>query len=87
MRSRLKRTRHVGKNGRGRLTKSADACKVKGRRRRGRPKLRWEECRKRFGGSGRGLENKSEGWGGGEGEWRRVVETGGGDGWWRGGRQ
>ena len=36
-----------GKNGRERLTKRADALRVEGRRRRGRPRLRWEDCVKR----------------------------------------
>ena len=34
-------------NGRGRLTKRADALIVEGRRRGGRPILRWEDCAKR----------------------------------------
>ena len=38
------------------------------RRRRGRPRQKWEDSLKRFGGSGRGVENETEG-----------VETGGGD--------
>ena len=50
-------------NGRGTLTKRA--LRVEGRRRRGRPKPRWEDC-VRFGGSSRGVENESEGWGSGE---------------------
>ena len=33
-----------GKNGRGRLTKRADGLRVESRRRRGRPRLRWEDC-------------------------------------------
>ena len=37
-----------GKNGRVRLTKRADALRVEGRRRRGRPRLRWKDCIKRY---------------------------------------
>ena len=39
---------------------------VEGRRRRGR--LRWEDYEERFGRIGRGVVNRSEGWG----EWRLV---------------
>ena len=45
------------KNGRGRLTKRADGLRVEGRRRRGRPRLRWEEIWRE--------------WGSGDGWWRR----------------
>ena len=31
-----------------RLTKRADALRVEGRRRRGRTRLRWEDCVKRY---------------------------------------
>ena len=41
-----------GKNGRGWRMRRADTLRVEGRRRRGRPRLRWEDCVKRFGGSG-----------------------------------
>ena len=34
-------------NGRVRLTKRADALRVEGRMRRGRPRLRWDDCMKR----------------------------------------
>ena len=47
-----------GTNGRERLVKRADALRVEGRRRRGRPRLRWQD-EERFGGSG--VENESEG--------------------------
>ena len=60
-----------GKNGRERLTKRTDAHRVEGRRRRGRLRLRWEECVKRdlagVGGEGR----------------MRTRDRGSGDGWWR----
>ena len=36
------------KNGRGRLKKRADALRVEGRRRRGRLRMRWEDCVKRY---------------------------------------
>ena len=36
-----------GKNGRGRLKKRADALRVEDRRRRGKPRLRWEDGVKR----------------------------------------
>ena len=49
------------------LTKRADMLKVEGRRRRGRPRLRWEDCVRR---DLTGVESESEGWG----EWRRLVE-------------
>ena len=32
--------------------------------------MRWEDCVKIVFGSGRGVENESEGWG----KWRRMVE-------------
>ena len=58
-----------GKNGREHLTKRADALRLEDRRRRGRPRLRWEDCVKSFGGSGRGGNERDRG------EWRWVVET------------
>ena len=42
------------------LTKRADALRVAGRRRRGRSRLRWEDCVKRY---LKGVESESEGWG------------------------
>ena len=52
------------------FTKRTDALRLEGRRRIGRPRLRWEDGMKRdlviVGG-----ENESEGWGSGDGWWRR----------------
>ena len=52
-------------NGRGRLTKRAVALHVEGRMRRGRPRMRWEDCLNRDL-AGVGRENESEGWGSGD---------------------
>ena len=54
-----------------RLTKKADALRVEGTMRRGRPRLRWEDC----------VKTDLVGVGG---EWRmRVRESRSGDRWWR----
>ena len=47
---------HVERMERVRLTKRAGAFRVERRRRRGRPRLSWEECVERFGGNGRGVK-------------------------------
>ena len=47
-----------GKHGRERLTKRVDALRVEGRRRRGRPRLTWEDCMKR---DSVGVGGKNEG--------------------------
>ena len=47
VRSRLKWAGHVERMEGVRLTKRADALGVEGRRRRGKPRLRWEDCVKR----------------------------------------
>ena len=60
MRSWLKVVRHVDRMEGERLTKRVDALRVEGRRRRGKPRLRWEDCVKRDL-VGVGGENKSEG--------------------------
>ena len=57
MRSRLKWAGHVERMEGERLTMRADALRVEGRR-RGRPRLRWEDCVKR---DLAGVENESEG--------------------------
>ena len=44
---RLKWTGNVERMAEDRLTKTADAYGEEGRRRRGRPRLRWEDCVKR----------------------------------------
>ena len=67
MRSQLKWAGHVERMEGVRLTKRADAIRVEGRRRRGRPRLRWEDCMKRDL-AGVGGEDEERG------EWRRVVE-------------
>ena len=47
LRSRLKCAGHMERMVGERLTKRADALGVEARRRRGRPRLRWEDCVKR----------------------------------------
>ena len=47
-RSRLKWAGKVERMEGERLTKRADALRVEGRMRRGRPRLRWEDCVKRY---------------------------------------
>ena len=61
IRSRLNWTRHVERMGDEKLAKKADAQKVEGKRRRRRPRMRWEDCVKR------GLERVG-------GEWRRTAK-------------
>ena len=61
MRSRLKWAGHVERMEGVPLMKRADALRVDGRRRRGRPRLRWEDSMKKFGWSGRGAKNEGEG--------------------------
>ena len=67
VRSRLRWAEHVERMEGVRLTKRADALGVEGRRRRGRPRLRWEDCVKRDlvewegnGEQGRGIEGNGE---------------------------
>ena len=60
VRSRLKRAGPVNRMGGERLTERADALRVEGRRRRGRPTLRWVDCVKRDL-AGVGVDNESEG--------------------------
>ena len=67
VRSRLKWAGPVNRMGGERLTERADALRVEGRRRRGRPTLRWVDCVKR---DLAGVDNESEG----RGERRRAVE-------------
>ena len=62
VRSRLKWAGHVERMEGEWLRKRADVLRVEGRRRRGRLRL----CEEKFGGSERGVENESEGWGSGE---------------------
>ena len=47
MRSRLQQAGHVERMADDRLPKRAAGLREQGRRRRGRPKLRWEDCVKR----------------------------------------
>ena len=56
MRSRLKWAGNVKRMEGGRLMKRADTLRVECRRRRGRHRLRCENCRR-----GRGMENETEG--------------------------
>ena len=74
MGSRLKWAGHMKRMERDRLTKRINVLRVEDGRRRERPRLRWEDCEERFGGSGRGGENESEGWG--ERRRRDGSETG-----------
>jgi len=59
LRSRLKWSVHVERMGDDKLAKRTDSQKVKGNRRRGRPRRRWEDCVKR------GVESVG-------GEWRTT---------------
>ena len=69
VKSQLKWAGHVERMEGERLMKRADALRVEGRRRRGRQRLRWEDCVKRdLVGVG--------------GEWRMRVRDSG-NGWWR----
>ena len=47
VRSGLNWAGHVGRMGDEKLATRADAQKVEGKRRRGRPRMRWEDCVKR----------------------------------------
>ena len=47
MRSRLQRAGHVERIADDRLSKRAEELREEGRRRRGRPRLKWEDCVKR----------------------------------------
>ena len=70
--NRLRWAGHVERMEGVQLTKRADAVRVKGRRRIGRPGQRWENCVKRdlAGVGGEWRIWPRDGW-----EWRRVVET------------
>ena len=70
IRSRLQRAGHVERMAGDRLPKRAAELREQGRRRRGRPRLRWEDCDKR--------EVKKTGE---EGDWKK--KTGDIDGWRR----
>ena len=48
MRSRLQRAGHIERMADDRLPKRAAELREQGRRRRGRPMLRWEDCVKRY---------------------------------------
>ena len=58
--SQLKWARHVEQMEGEQLKKGADVFRVEGRKRRGRPRQRWEDCAKRYL-SGMGVKNESEG--------------------------
>ena len=64
MRSRLQRTGHVERMAYDRRPKRAAELREQGRRRRGRPRLRWEDCVKRD------VKKAGE-----EGYWKKKKET------------
>ena len=72
VRSRLKWAGHVERMEGVRLTKRAHALGVEGRRRRGRSRLRWEDCVKRdlVGVVGEWRMRARD-----RGDWRTLVET------------
>ena len=72
VRNQLKWAGHVERMEGEWLMKGADALRVDGRRRRGRPRLRWEDCVKRdLAGVRREWRVSARD----RGEWRLVVDT------------
>ena len=70
--NRLKWAGHVERMAEDRLTKRADAYGEEGRRRTGRPRLRWEDCVKRDGRNA-GVEGNWMGKAHDRREWRQLV--------------
>ena len=72
VRSRLKWTGHVERMEGVGLMMRLDVLRMEGRRRRGRPRLRWEDCVKRdLVGMGREWRTRARD----RVEWRQLVET------------
>ena len=69
MRRRLKWAGHIERMADDRLPKRAVELREKGRRRRGRPRLRWEDCVKRD------VKKTGE-----EGDWKKKTRY---RGWWK----
>ena len=73
VRSRLQWAGHVERMAGERLPKRAAELREQGRRRRGRPRLRWEDCVKR-GAKKAGAEGDWRKKTGDRGEWRRIAD-------------
>ena len=56
-----------------RMVKKADGLREQGRRKRGRSRLRWEDCVRRDA-SKIGVAESGESWAGDRGQWRSIVQ-------------